>query len=133
MGLNVSGICCAGKPTNGPAAGPGLWPDLDLKQRTILGVADEAALEISNSSALNYQLHDPDVRLMLEVRDDKAAAFEELMLRYQNRLVTVLEHLVGRRDLGGRPCPRRVFASLPGTKAVCSWREVFHLAVHHRQ
>src|SRR5262245_21704594 len=36
---------------------------------------------------------------MLEVRDDKAAAFEELMLRYQNRLVTVLEHLVGRRDL----------------------------------
>jgi RNA polymerase sigma-70 factor, ECF subfamily len=36
---------------------------------------------------------------MLEVRDDNAAAFEELMLRYQNRLVTVLEHLVGRRDL----------------------------------
>src|SRR3977135_1760309 len=35
---------------------------------------------------------------MLEVRDDKAAAFEEWMLRYQNRLVTVLEHLVGRRD-----------------------------------
>jgi RNA polymerase sigma-70 factor, ECF subfamily len=48
---------------------------------------------------MNLQLHDPDVRLMLEVRDDKAAAFEELMLRYQNRLVTVLEHLVGRRDL----------------------------------
>ncbi len=36
---------------------------------------------------------------MLEVRDDNAAAFEELMLRYQNRLVTVLEHLVGRREL----------------------------------
>ena len=35
---------------------------------------------------------------MLEVRDDSAAAFDELMLRYQNRLVTVLEHLVGRRD-----------------------------------
>src|SRR6516165_4999081 len=65
----------------------------------ILGIADEAALEISKSSALNYELHDPDVRLMLEVRDDKAAAFEELMLRYQNRLVTVLEHLVGRRDV----------------------------------
>jgi len=56
-------------------------------------------LAISESSALNYELHDPDVRLMLEVRDDKAAAFEELMLRYQNRLVTVLEHLVGRRDV----------------------------------
>ena len=35
---------------------------------------------------------------MLDVRDDNAAAFDELMLRYQNRLVTVLEHLVGRRD-----------------------------------
>ncbi len=56
-------------------------------------------MAISESSAANYQLHDPDVRLMLEVRDDNAAAFEELMLRYQNRLVTVLEHLVGRREL----------------------------------
>jgi RNA polymerase sigma-70 factor (ECF subfamily) len=35
---------------------------------------------------------------MLQVRDDNAAAFDELMLRYQNRMVTVLEHLVGRRD-----------------------------------
>lgn len=35
---------------------------------------------------------------MLEVRDDNAAAFEKLMLRYQSRLVTVLEHLTGRRD-----------------------------------
>jgi RNA polymerase sigma-70 factor (ECF subfamily) len=56
-------------------------------------------LATSESSALHYTLHDPDVRLMLEVRDDNAAAFEELMLRYQNRLVTVLEHLVGKRDL----------------------------------
>jgi RNA polymerase sigma-70 factor (ECF subfamily) len=54
-------------------------------------------LAISESSALPYELRDPDVRLMLEVRNDNAAAFEELMLRYQNRLVTVLEHLVGRR------------------------------------
>jgi RNA polymerase sigma-70 factor, ECF subfamily len=53
----------------------------------------------SQPSTLNYPLNDPDVRLMLQVRDDSATAFEELMLRYQNRLVTVLEHLVGRRDL----------------------------------
>ena len=46
------------------------------------------------------RLHDPDVRLMLEVRDDSAAAFEELMLRYQNRLITVLEHLVSHRESG---------------------------------
>src|SRR5687767_14071828 len=55
------------------------------------------ALAISESSAREYVLQDPDVRLMLEVRDDSAAAFEELMLRYQSRLVTILEHLVGRR------------------------------------
>jgi RNA polymerase sigma-70 factor (ECF subfamily) len=53
---------------------------------------------VSESSARRYALRDPDVRLMLEVRDDNAAAFEELMLRYQGRLVTVLEHLVGSRD-----------------------------------
>lgn len=35
---------------------------------------------------------------MLEVRGGNAAAFEELVERYQTRLVTVLEHLVGNRD-----------------------------------
>jgi RNA polymerase sigma-70 factor (ECF subfamily) len=35
---------------------------------------------------------------MLEVREGNAGAFEELMLRYQDRLVTVLEHLVNNRD-----------------------------------
>ena len=51
----------------------------------------------SGSSAELNALGDPDVRLMLEVRDGNSAAFEELMRRYQNRLVTVLEHLVGKR------------------------------------
>ena len=36
---------------------------------------------------------------MLQVRDDDASAFEELVLRYQNRLVSLLAHLVGRRDM----------------------------------
>ena len=35
---------------------------------------------------------------MLEVRDGNAAAFEELVRRYQGRLVGVLEHLVDNRD-----------------------------------
>jgi RNA polymerase sigma-70 factor (ECF subfamily) len=52
---------------------------------------------VSESSAERYTTSDPDVRLMLRVRDDDAAAFEELLLRYQNRLVTILEHLVGDR------------------------------------
>lgn len=35
---------------------------------------------------------------MLQVRDDDGAAFEELMLRYQQRVINVLEHLIGRRE-----------------------------------
>ncbi|MGD9644257.1 MAG: RNA polymerase sigma factor [Pirellulales bacterium] len=49
----------------------------------------------TDSSLGNYAARDPDVRLMLEVRDGSATAFEELMLRYQNRVMTVLEHLLG--------------------------------------
>ena len=55
-------------------------------------------MTISESSARKYELRDPDVRLMLAVRDGSAEAFEELMLRYQGRLITVLEHLTGRRE-----------------------------------
>jgi len=55
-------------------------------------------LTVSDSTAQRYQLLDPDVRLMLQVRDDDAAAFEELVLRYQTRLISVLEHLVPSRE-----------------------------------
>lgn len=55
-------------------------------------------MAVSESSARSYALRDPEVRLMLEVRDDNAAAFEELMVRYQARLLTILEHIVGDRD-----------------------------------
>lgn len=36
---------------------------------------------------------------MLRVRSDDAEAFEELMLRYQNRVVALLAHITGRSDL----------------------------------
>lgn len=36
---------------------------------------------------------------MLRVRDDDAAAFEELVRRYQTRLVRLMEHLGPRRDM----------------------------------
>lgn len=35
---------------------------------------------------------------MLQVRDDNPGAFEQLVARYQTRLITVLEHLVQGRD-----------------------------------
>jgi RNA polymerase sigma-70 factor (ECF subfamily) len=56
-------------------------------------------VSVSESTAERYTLADPDVRLMLQVRDNDAHAFEELVLRYQNRLLSLLGHLVGQRDL----------------------------------
>jgi RNA polymerase sigma-70 factor (ECF subfamily) len=56
-------------------------------------------LAISQSQPIDYELHDPDVRLMLQFRNGNGAAFEELVLRYQSRLLTILEHLVGNREL----------------------------------
>ena len=56
-------------------------------------------MAISESTAERYTLADPDVRLMLQVRDDDARAFEELMLRYQHRVVSLLAHLVGKQDI----------------------------------
>jgi RNA polymerase sigma-70 factor, ECF subfamily len=43
-------------------------------------------------------LRDPDVRLMLGVRDDEPGAFEELVESYQHRLVGVMHHLVGSKE-----------------------------------
>src|SRR5271166_4003993 len=60
---------------------------------------------------------------MLEVRDGSATAFEELVVRYQTRLVLVLQHLVGRRELAedlGQEVFLRVYRSrqqyVPGAK-----------------
>jgi RNA polymerase sigma-70 factor (ECF subfamily) len=58
-----------------------------------------AALAISDTTAERFTAQDPDVRLMLRVRADDAEAFEELMLRYQNRVVSLLGHITGRRDM----------------------------------
>ena len=59
-------------------------------------------MSLSDSAAFlarKYEMIDPDVRLMLQVQNDNAAAFEELVSRYQSRLVGVMEHLVPKREL----------------------------------
>jgi RNA polymerase sigma-70 factor (ECF subfamily) len=43
-------------------------------------------------------LRDPDIRLMLRVRDDDDTAFGELVERFQNRLIAVMHHIVGNAD-----------------------------------
>ena len=43
-------------------------------------------------------LRDPDIRLMLRVRDDDSTAFADLVERFQHRLVAVMHHLIGNAD-----------------------------------
>ncbi|MEN0109842.1 MAG: sigma-70 family RNA polymerase sigma factor [Planctomycetota bacterium] len=56
-------------------------------------------MSASQSTIRRYTASDPDVRLMLRVRDDDAEAFAELVSRYQDRLVGVLTYQVGRREV----------------------------------
>jgi RNA polymerase sigma-70 factor, ECF subfamily len=44
------------------------------------------------------EARDPDVRLMVQVRNDVQGAFEALLERYQNRLVGILFHMVGSKE-----------------------------------
>ena len=50
-------------------------------------------------SGQEIAIRDPDVRLMLEVREGNATAFEKLMLRFQGRVLSVLTHAVGNQEL----------------------------------
>jgi RNA polymerase sigma-70 factor (ECF subfamily) len=50
---------------------------------------------VIGESSGQLALRDPDIRLMLRVRDDEPGAFAELVERYQHRLVGVMHHLVG--------------------------------------
>jgi RNA polymerase sigma-70 factor, ECF subfamily len=50
---------------------------------------------LTGESSTQLALRDPDIRLMLRVRDDDAEAFGELVELYHKRLVTVMRHLVG--------------------------------------
>ncbi len=47
----------------------------------------------------HYEQTDPDVRLMIRVRKGDNAAFQELVEKYQARLVGILTHMVSNRDL----------------------------------
>jgi len=49
----------------------------------------------TGETSSQYALRDPDIRLMLRVRADEPGAFEELVERFQRRLVGVMHHLVG--------------------------------------
>ncbi len=52
----------------------------------------------SSSSAMQAYLRDPDVQLMLRAKDGDEAAFTQLVLSYQDRLIAVFSHLLGDQD-----------------------------------
>lgn len=54
--------------------------------------------DINPEPKTRYELTDPDVRLMLRVRDGDDLAFRELVEKYQARLVGILTHLVSDRE-----------------------------------
>ena len=54
-------------------------------------------MSIGQTSA-EYAIRDPDVRLMLRVRDDDPAAFAEIVSLFQRRLVGVMTHVVGNAE-----------------------------------
>jgi RNA polymerase sigma-70 factor (ECF subfamily) len=55
----------------------------------------EASVAAIGDTSAQLSLRDPDVRLMIAVRDDVPGAFAELVNQYQNRLITVMQHLIG--------------------------------------
>lgn len=62
-----------------------------------LGSCDTSMTPAGQTSGF-YALRDPDVRVMLRVRADEAGAFEELVDRFQHRLLAVMRHLCGSAD-----------------------------------
>jgi RNA polymerase sigma-70 factor, ECF subfamily len=58
----------------------------------------ESAVALNGESTTQLALRDPDIRLMLRVRDDDAEAFAELVELYHQRLVTVMQHLVNNAE-----------------------------------
>ena len=75
---------------------PGLLRARSADNPTTEGLRELAP---SPSTVLRYSSQDPDVRLMLRVREDDAEAFEELVHRYEHRLASLLAHMTGRRDM----------------------------------
>jgi RNA polymerase sigma-70 factor (ECF subfamily) len=61
-------------------------------------MSDERCHVSIGATSVQLALRDPEVRLMQRVREDEAGAFEELVERYQKRLVGILQHIVGNAE-----------------------------------
>lgn len=54
--------------------------------------------EAMDTPTADYPVIDPDTRLMLRVRDDDAHAFEEIVRRYQGRLMAIFQNMFSDRE-----------------------------------
>lgn len=89
----------------------------------------------------NPALLDPDVRLMLRVRDGDESAFEQLVNAYQDRLIGVLAHILPNPE-SAEDLAQEVFLriyktrrSYEPTAKFCTWlfRIANNLAKNHRR
>lgn len=55
-------------------------------------------MSATGETSAQLALRDPDIRLMLQVRNDEPEAFAELVERFQHRLVGIMHHLVGNAE-----------------------------------
>lgn len=53
---------------------------------------------VNSATDLSAYLHDPDVQLMLRAKQGDDAAFSALVENYQDRLIAVLYHLLGKQE-----------------------------------
>lgn len=73
-------------------------PGLRFNNEGRMSPSREAFVATIGETSGQLALRDPDVRIMLRVRNDVPGAFEELVELYQHRLVAVLHHLVGNAE-----------------------------------
>jgi RNA polymerase sigma-70 factor (ECF subfamily) len=71
---------------SGYSHGSSFFPFMVVEYQLVAAIGETSA---------QLALRDPDVRLMIRVRDEEPGAFEELVENYQNRLIGVMHHLVG--------------------------------------
>ena len=91
----------------------------------------EVRVAIGESSS-RLLFRDPDIRIMLRVRNDEPGAFEVLVENYQRRLVGVLHHLLADAaeavDLA-----EEVFLRIYRAEKVSSAGQVLDVALHDSQ
>lgn len=91
-------------------------------------------MSITESSVQRIVAIDPDVRLMLQVKADEPGAFEELIERYQNRVLGILLHVLGHlqeaEDLS-QEVFMRVYRARRGYKPTAKFSTWLFTITHH--